>query len=118
MPIFAIALFRRPRPEPTPYPKGSGQCAGSYVQSGGFCAPKSGGTVREAIPRGASVRRVGPNRAMRARRPTMTMRQEWMRAGDRTPACWACFMIFDDHVEVLAVTGPNECMRHRRSGPI
>jgi|SRR5215470_5260459 len=36
------------------------------------------------------------------------MKMEWMRAGDSTPACWACFMIFDDHADVLAVTGPNE----------
>jgi hypothetical protein len=33
---------------------------------------------------------------------------EWMRAGDSAPACWACFLIFDDHVEVLAVIGPKE----------
>ena len=36
------------------------------------------------------------------------MRQEWLRAGDSTSACWACFVIFDDHVEVLAVIGPME----------
>jgi hypothetical protein len=35
------------------------------------------------------------------------MRMEWMRAGDDTPAAWACFVIYDDHVEVLAVIGPN-----------
>jgi hypothetical protein len=34
------------------------------------------------------------------------MRQEWLRAGDATPACWGCFVIFDDHVEVLF--GPTE----------
>jgi hypothetical protein len=28
-----------------------------------------------------------------------------MRAGDSTPACWACFIIFEDHVDVLAVVG-------------
>jgi hypothetical protein len=28
---------------------------------------------------------------------------EWMRAGDSTPACWACFEISDDKVHVLAV---------------
>jgi hypothetical protein len=33
---------------------------------------------------------------------------EWMRAGDNAPACWACFLIFDDHVVVLAVIGPKE----------
>jgi hypothetical protein len=32
---------------------------------------------------------------------------EWMRACDNTPACWACFLIFDDHVDVLAVLAPN-----------
>ena len=36
------------------------------------------------------------------------MKMEWMHAGDSTPACWACFMIFDDHAEVLAVIGANE----------
>jgi hypothetical protein len=38
----------------------------------------------------------------------MTMKMEWMRAGDNAPACWACFLIFDDRVEVLAVIGSNE----------
>jgi hypothetical protein len=33
------------------------------------------------------------------------MRMEWMRAGDSTPACWACFVIFEDQVDVLAVVG-------------
>jgi hypothetical protein len=33
---------------------------------------------------------------------------EWMRAGDSAPACWACFLIFDDRVDVLAVIGPKE----------
>src|SRR5262249_60113389 len=36
------------------------------------------------------------------------MKMEWLRAGDSAPACWACFLIFDDHVDVLAVIGPNE----------
>jgi hypothetical protein len=37
------------------------------------------------------------------------MKVEWMRAGDSTPACWACFLIYDDnHVDVLAVIGSNE----------
>jgi hypothetical protein len=36
------------------------------------------------------------------------VRQEWLRAGDRTPACWACFLVYDDRVEVLAVIGPKE----------
>jgi hypothetical protein len=36
------------------------------------------------------------------------MRMEWMRAGDSAPACWACFLIFDEHVDVLAVIGSKE----------
>jgi hypothetical protein len=36
------------------------------------------------------------------------MRMEWMRAGDAIPACWACFLVFEAHVDVLAVVGPNE----------
>jgi hypothetical protein len=36
------------------------------------------------------------------------MKMEWMRAGDSIPACWACFMVFDNHAEVLAVIGANE----------
>jgi hypothetical protein len=31
-----------------------------------------------------------------------------MRAGDSTPACWACFVIYDEYVEVLAVVGAKE----------
>jgi len=40
--ITAVLLYPKPR---------DGRCAGSYVQSGGFCVPKSGGTVRDAIPK-------------------------------------------------------------------
>jgi hypothetical protein len=36
------------------------------------------------------------------------MRMEWMRSDDNAPACWACFMVYDDPVDVLAVIGPNE----------
>jgi hypothetical protein len=36
------------------------------------------------------------------------MRQERLGAGVSAPACWACFVIFHDHVEVLAVIGPEE----------
>jgi hypothetical protein len=32
----------------------------------------------------------------------MTMRMEWLRAGDGTPACWACFLVYPDKVSVLA----------------
>jgi hypothetical protein len=32
-----------------------------------------------------------------------------MRANDDdTDTCWACFEIYDDHVMVLAIIGPNE----------
>jgi hypothetical protein len=41
--------------EPMPYPKTRDQCAGSYVQSGGFCVPRSGGTVRAAVPKPAGA---------------------------------------------------------------
>jgi hypothetical protein len=37
---------------------------------------------------------------------------EWMRAGDSAPACWACFLIFDDHADVLAVIAPKERVDH------
>jgi hypothetical protein len=36
------------------------------------------------------------------------MKMEWMRAGDSTPACWACFLIFDDHADVLALISATE----------
>jgi hypothetical protein len=41
--------------EPLPYFK-QGQCSSGYVQSGSYCVPKSGGTVRPAVtkPTGAS----------------------------------------------------------------
>src|ERR1044072_5350727 len=37
--------------EPDPYVKSRGQCTGSYVQSGSFCVPKSGGTVKPSFPK-------------------------------------------------------------------
>lgn len=41
--------------QPLPYLK-QGQCSSGYVQSGAYCVPKSGGTVRPAVarPPGAS----------------------------------------------------------------
>ena len=41
--------------QPLPYVK-TGQCSSGYVQSGSYCVPKSGGTVRPAVarPPGAS----------------------------------------------------------------
>lgn len=36
--------------QPMPYLK-SGQCSSGYVQSGSYCVPKSGGTVRPAVAR-------------------------------------------------------------------
>jgi hypothetical protein len=36
------------------------------------------------------------------------MRMEWLRASDNFPACWACFLGYDDRVEVLAITGSNQ----------
>jgi hypothetical protein len=40
---------------------------------------------------------------------------EWMRAGDSAPACWCCFLVFDDHADVLAVIGPKERVDRRMS---
>ena len=36
------------------------------------------------------------------------MRMEWLRASDNFPACWTCFLIYDDRVEVLAITGSSQ----------
>jgi hypothetical protein len=36
------------------------------------------------------------------------MRMEWLRARDNFPACWACFLVYDDRVEVLAITGSKQ----------
>jgi hypothetical protein len=36
------------------------------------------------------------------------MKMEWMRADDTTDTNWACFLIFDDRADVLALIGPNE----------
>jgi hypothetical protein len=48
--VMLVALVTSVHAQPLPYPKShDGQCAGSYVQSGGFCIPKAGGTVRESI---------------------------------------------------------------------
>jgi hypothetical protein len=38
-----------------------------------------------------------------------------MRAGDNAPACWACFLVFDDRVDVLAVLAANERVDRRMS---
>jgi len=49
--LFLLVLIGHLHAEPLPYPKPrDGQCAGSYVQSGGFCVSKSG-QVRDAIPK-------------------------------------------------------------------
>ena len=36
------------------------------------------------------------------------MRMEWLRASDDFPACWACFLVYDDRVDVLAITGSEQ----------
>ena len=53
---FSTLSCRTARAQALPYVKGSGQCSGSYVQSGSYCVPKSGGTVRPAVakPKGGS----------------------------------------------------------------
>jgi hypothetical protein len=40
--------------------------------------------------------------ASEGRKEAMTMRMEWLRADDSTPACWACFLVYPDKVSVLA----------------
>jgi two-component system, cell cycle response regulator DivK len=40
------------------------------------------------------------------------MRMEWLRASDNFPACWACFLIYDDRVDVLAITGSKQRIDH------
>jgi len=55
-----------------------------------------------------SEQRAIARRLAKATKEAMTMRMEWLRAGDSSPACWACFIVFDGHVDVLAVIGPKE----------
>ena len=43
------------------------------------------------------------------------MRMEWLRARDNFPACWACFLVFDDRVDVLAITGSKQRIDHSMS---
>jgi hypothetical protein len=40
------------------------------------------------------------------------MRMEWLRASDNFPACWACFVVYDDRVDVLAITGSKQRIDH------
>lgn len=49
------AMLGHAAAEPLPYLK-RGQCSSGYTQSGSYCIPKSGGTVRPAVrrPPGAS----------------------------------------------------------------
>jgi hypothetical protein len=39
--MITIAAATAALAEGLPYPKGAGQCSGSYVQSGSYCVPKS-----------------------------------------------------------------------------
>ena len=72
-----------------------------------------------------SEQRAIARRLAKATKEAMTMRMEWLRAGDSSPACWACFIVFDGHVDVLAVIGPRNAlivpchpMRHAHCGLI
>jgi hypothetical protein len=49
--MIVLIVSGHVRAEPLPYPKGREQCSSGYVQSGAYCVPKSGGTVRPAVPR-------------------------------------------------------------------
>jgi hypothetical protein len=40
---------------------------------------------------------------------------EWLRAGENFPACWACFVVYDDRVDVLAITGSKQRIDHSMS---
>src|SRR5437660_1887675 len=67
-----------------------------------------GHTVRQGSVLYLAAEGVGPRRLAKATKEAMTMRMEWLRAGDNSPACGACFIVFDGHVDVLAVIGPKE----------
>jgi hypothetical protein len=43
------------------------------------------------------------------------MRMEWLRASDNFSACWACFLVYDDRVDVLAITGSRQRIDHSMS---
>jgi hypothetical protein len=79
--MLVALIMTTAQAEPLPYPKPrDGQCAGSYVQSGGFCVPKSGGTVREAIPKpqGAQwAQQVGHHRARGCGRAATARHETW-----------------------------------------
>ncbi len=48
--FVALLLIMPAQAQPLPYPKGSGQCASDYVQSGSYCTPKND-RARAAIPK-------------------------------------------------------------------
>jgi hypothetical protein len=48
--VMLVLVSSAAAAEPLPYPKGTAPCAGDYVQSGNFCAPKSE-RARAAIPK-------------------------------------------------------------------
>ncbi len=39
----------------------------------------------------------------------------WLRASDNFPACWVCFVVYDDRVDVLAITGSKQRIDHSMS---
>jgi hypothetical protein len=45
----------------------------------------------------------------------VNLRLEWMRANDHTDTNWACFLVFDDHADVLAVISRSERVDRRMS---
>ena len=48
--FVALLLIMPAQAQPLPYPKGSGQCARDYVQSGSYCTAKND-RARAAIPK-------------------------------------------------------------------
>lgn len=51
---ICAAMAQASQAWPLPYLK-QGQCSSGYVQSGSYCVPKSGGTVRPAVSRPAGA---------------------------------------------------------------
>jgi hypothetical protein len=39
----------------------------------------------------------------------------WLRGSGNFPACWACFLVYDDRVDVLAITGSKQRIDHSMS---
>ena len=86
--FVALLLIMPAQAQPLPYPKGSGQCASDYVQSGSDCTPKND-RASAAIRRSARVLRAGHNLVLLVRgcadqELPMTVRVQLSQHMDRT----------------------------------